>query len=147
MSRLTGKDKARNVAAVRAAIEQLLQGDLPLDGKYDLTTLASMAGVARTGFYSRRARDGSVHPGAYQHLAEEFEHRLKELQEAGEIVDPRLAQVAHLEQQIARLADENARLRQEVAGHDELIKQLRTDISGGSGSPHKGRAPGGGPPG
>lgn len=83
MSRLTGKDKARNVAAVRAAIEQLLQGDLPLDGKYDLTTLASMAGVARTGFYSRRARDGSVHPGAYQHLAEEFEHRLKELQEAG----------------------------------------------------------------
>lgn len=58
-----------------------------------LKTIAAMAGVTRTGFYPKKNRDGTARPGTYQRLAEEFERRVKELQEAGEIVDPRAAQI------------------------------------------------------
>ncbi|MGC5412030.1 hypothetical protein ACPXCX_51550, partial [Streptomyces sp. DT225] len=46
---------------------------LPPGGKTDLKTLAAVAGVTRTGFYPKKNRDGTPRPGAYQHLAKEFE--------------------------------------------------------------------------
>ncbi|MGW6413833.1 hypothetical protein [Streptomyces sp. NPDC055055] len=117
MARLTEESKNCNEAAIRAAMERILKGDLPPGGKADLKALASLAGVTRTGFYPKKNRDGTARPGAYQHLAEEFERRLEELRDAGEIVDPRLAQ-------IERLKTQNAELKERVVARDEKIAQL-----------------------
>ncbi|MEU2715475.1 hypothetical protein [Streptomyces sp. NPDC007205] len=117
MARLTQDDKARNEAAIRAAMERILSGNLPPGGKADLKTLAALAGVTRTGFYPKPNRDGTVRPGAYQHLAEEFERRLRELQDAGEILDPRVAQ-------IERLKKENAELKRRITARDEELTKL-----------------------
>ncbi|RKT02956.1 hypothetical protein BX286_0876 [Streptomyces sp. 3211.6] len=103
MARLTETDKARNEAAIRTAMDRILAGSLPPGGKADLKTLAATAGVTRTGFYPKKNRDGTPRPGPYQHLAEEFERRLQELRAAGEIVDPRDAQVERLKQQVDEL--------------------------------------------
>ena len=61
----------------------------PPGGKCDLKALAAAAGVSRTAFYPKKNRDGTTRPGPYQHLAEEFDRRLRALQETGQIVDPR----------------------------------------------------------
>ncbi|MGA5442209.1 hypothetical protein ACPCKW_22190 [Streptomyces griseoincarnatus] len=117
MARLTEEDKARNEAAIRSAMEQILSGNLPPGGKADLKTLAVLAGVTRTGFYPKKNRDGTPRPGAYQHLAEEFERRVKQLQGAGEIVDPRAAQ-------IERLKRHNAELKERLTKRDAKIAEL-----------------------
>jgi DNA repair exonuclease SbcCD ATPase subunit len=117
MARLTEESKTHNEAAIRAAMERILKGDLPPGGKADLKTLAALAGVTRTGFYPKKNRDGTTRPGAYQHLAEEFERRLNELRDAGEIVDPRIAQ-------IERLKAQNAELKSRIVTRDEQIAQL-----------------------
>jgi hypothetical protein len=117
MARLTATDRTRNETAVRAAMERLLGGDLPPGGKCDLKTLASLAGITRTGFYPKKNRDGTARPGTYQHLAEEFERRRAELQEAGEIIDPRDAQ-------IERLKAEVATLKTRILARDQKIEDL-----------------------
>jgi len=117
MARLTEETKTRNEAAIRAAMERILKGDLPPGGKPDLKTLAALAGVTRTGFYPKTNRDGTTRPGTYQHLAEEFERRLRELRDAGEILDPRVAQ-------IDRLKKENAELRKRISARDEQLAEL-----------------------
>ncbi|MFC1410767.1 hypothetical protein ACEZCY_16400 [Streptacidiphilus sp. N1-12] len=117
MARISDDARSRNEDAVRAAMDRLLRGELPPGGKLDLKTLAAEAGVTRTGFYPKANRDGSTRPGPYQHLAEEFERRLKALQAAGEVLDPRDAQ-------IARLKAENEALRTRVAARDATIETL-----------------------
>lgn len=117
MPRLNAHDKAGNEAAVRAAMEQILRGDLPPGAKADLKTLALLSGVTRTGFYAKRNRDGTSRPGAYQHLAEEFTSRVQALQDAGEIVDPRAGQ-------LERLKKENAELRDWVSRRDSELAKL-----------------------
>ncbi|MFE2429371.1 hypothetical protein ACFXJ5_21825 [Streptomyces sp. NPDC059373] len=117
MARLTEEDKARNEAAIRAAMERILSGNLPPGRKADLKTLATLAGVTRTGFYPKTNRDGTTRPGAYQHLAEEFERRLSELQDAGEIFDPRVTQ-------IERLKIEKAELKKRITARDEQLAEL-----------------------
>ncbi|MFD6802569.1 hypothetical protein [Streptomyces cyaneofuscatus] len=117
MARLTEDDKARNETAIRAAMEQILSGNLPPGGKADLKTLASLAGVTRTGFYTKKNHDGTPRPGAYQHLAEEFGRRVRQLQDAGAIVDPRFAQ-------IERLKAHNTELRERVTKRDKEIAEL-----------------------
>ncbi|WP_331722442.1 hypothetical protein [Streptomyces anulatus] len=117
MPRLNAHDKASNEAAIRAAMAQILRGDLPPGGKADLKTLALLSGVTRTGFYPKRNRDGTSRPGAYQHLAEEFTARLQALQDVGEIVDPRAAQ-------IERLRAQNTEFRERIIARDEKIAQL-----------------------
>ncbi|MFI9082282.1 hypothetical protein ACIGW8_38740 [Streptomyces sioyaensis] len=77
-------------------MDRLLRGEVPLGGKCDLKTLAAEAGGTRTGFYPKKSRDGTARHGTYQHLAEEFERRVKELQDAGQIVNPRAAQIERL---------------------------------------------------
>jgi hypothetical protein len=117
MPRLTEDEKARNEAAIRAAMERILGGNLPPGAKTDIRTLAALAGVTRTGFYPKKNRDGATRPGAYQHLAEEFERRVRELRDAGQIIDPRDAQ-------IERLKSENAELKKRVAARDTSIEDL-----------------------
>ncbi|MFD8259565.1 hypothetical protein ACFV19_11585 [Streptomyces griseoluteus] len=143
MARLTATDRNRNEAAVRAAMERLLGGDLPPGGKCDLKTLASLAGITRTGFYPKKNRDGTTRPGTYQHLAEEFERRRAELQEAGEITDPRDAQIERLKAEVATLKSRVLAREQQIealsefralgisrlaAQHDE-IERLRRQLA------------------
>ncbi|MBT2527793.1 hypothetical protein J7E91_20800 [Streptomyces sp. ISL-99] len=117
MGRISDSDRARNEEAIRAAMDRLLRGELPPGGKCDLKTLALESGVSRTGFYPKKNRDGTTRPGPYQHLAEEFERRLVALQQAGEIVDPRAAQIERLKAQVAELKDR-------VAKRDEAMAEL-----------------------
>ncbi|MEU4796389.1 hypothetical protein [Streptomyces sp. NPDC023327] len=117
MSRISDADRARNEEAIRAAMDRLLRGELPPGGKCDLKTLAAEAGVPRTGFYPKKNRDGTARLGPYQHLAEEFERRLQALQEAGEIVDPRAAQIERLKAQVAEL-------KERLAKRDEALAEL-----------------------
>ncbi|MEV0302382.1 hypothetical protein [Streptomyces prasinus] len=117
MARLTEESKTHNEAAIRSAMERILKGDLPPGGKADLKTLAALAGVTRTGFYPKKNRDGTARPGAYQHLAEEFERRLTALREAGEIIDSRAAQIERLKNQVAEL-------KERVTKRDEVLAEL-----------------------
>ncbi|WP_199883396.1 hypothetical protein [Streptomyces sp. CB01580] len=52
-------------------------------------------------------------------LAEEFERRLRTLQEAGEFVDPRVAQIERLKTKVAEL-------KERLAQRDETIAELAT---------------------
>ena len=73
--------------------------------------------VARTGFYPRTDRQGNQRPGPYQHLAEEFQRRLDNLRATEAVPDPR-------EGQIARLKDENTKLRERIQECDARIEEL-----------------------
>jgi hypothetical protein len=123
MARLTDEEKTRNEAAIRAAIDRLLRGEIPRGSRCDIKTLAAEAGVARTGFYPKGAR-----PGPYQHLAAEFERRLAALRDATEIPDPREAQITRLkvqaEAQRARIAALEAQLAELTAFKTLAISRL-----------------------
>ncbi|MFI6690090.1 hypothetical protein [Streptomyces sp. NPDC050485] len=134
MGRLTAETRARNEASIRAAVDRLLAGAIPPGGGCDLKALAAEAGATRTGFYPKGER-----PGPYQHLAEEFERRVKDAQVAGIVTDPRASQIERLKAQIAelkeRIGERDADLAELtafktlaisrlVAQHQE-IKQLR----------------------
>ncbi|MEE1759215.1 hypothetical protein PUR53_09055 [Streptomyces sp. SP18BB07] len=73
-----------------------------------MKTLAREAGVDRTAFYGTRP---------YAHLRLEFERRLQTLHYAGEIPDPR-------EAQITRLKAENTKLRERLAQSEQMIGEL-----------------------
>ncbi|MET7483519.1 hypothetical protein [Streptomyces sp. NPDC005538] len=117
MGRITDTERARNETAIRSAMDRLLRGELPAGGRCDLKTLATEAGVTRTGFYPKKDRDGTVREGPYQHLGDEFTRRLKALQEAGTVPDPRDAQ-------IQRLKDQNAKLKTRIAARDKTVEDL-----------------------
>lgn len=78
------------------------------DGKCDIKTLAREAGVDRTAFYGTRP---------YAYLRTEFGRRLQALQQAGDIPDPR-------EAQITRLNAENAKLRDRLTPSEQAITEL-----------------------
>ncbi|WP_323136465.1 hypothetical protein [Streptomyces sp. NBC_01446] len=84
-----------------------------------MKTLAAEAGVTRTAFYPKKNRDGTTRPGPYQHLAEEFERRLRTLQEAGEVIDPRTAQIERFKAKVTEL-------KERLAQRDETIAELTT---------------------
>ncbi|MFC9817867.1 hypothetical protein ACFVJM_38125 [Streptomyces virginiae] len=117
MARISEADKLHNEGAIRAAMDRLLRGELPPGGRCDLKTLAAEAGVTRTGFYPKRDRAGNERPGPYQHLAEEFERRRQALVDAGDVIDPRDAQ-------IERLKAENTGLRERLVARNETITEL-----------------------
>ncbi|MCY0946543.1 hypothetical protein [Streptomyces antarcticus] len=117
MARITEETRRSNEAAIRAAMDRILAGDVPEGGKCDIKTLAVLSEVARAGFYPKKNRDGSPRPGPYQHLAEEFERRLALLQQAGEIVDPKAAQIERLKAHVAELKDR-------VTKRDEALAEL-----------------------
>lgn len=135
MGRLSTRARDDNHTAVKTTMERLLRGEIPPGGRCDIKTLATQAGVPRTGFYAKNGR-----PGPYQQLAQEFQRRLAALRQAGHIPDPRDAQITRLQQETTRLtqriADQNATvadlttarisaLARIAAQHDE-IQRLRS---------------------
>lgn len=89
-------------------MDRLLHGQIPPGGKCDVKTLAREAGVDRTAFYSDRP---------YAHLREEFEQRLQALHVAGDLPDPRDAQIIRMKNQIDTL-------RQRLTRRDQTILEL-----------------------
>jgi transposase-like protein len=106
--RLSPQQRLDNEAKIRAVMSRLLNGDIPAGGKADVKTLAREAGIDRAAFYGSRP---------YTRLREEFDQRLRELDQAGEQPDPRDAQVTRLKDEIARLKE---RLAQSAATVTEL---------------------------
>lgn len=98
--------RRRTEDRIRAAIDRLLRGQMPPGGGCNIKTLAREAGVSRASLYR-----------TYHHLKNEFEQRLTRMREAGQIPDPRAAQ-------IIRLTDENTKLRQGITERDQRIAQL-----------------------
>lgn len=106
--RISAQHRQRNEDRVRAAMDRLLRGDIPTGGSCDVKTLAREAGVDRTAFYGTRP---------YAHLRQEFETRLQALQQAGDVPDPKLAQ-------ITRLKADNTALHLRLAHRDQTIAEL-----------------------
>ncbi|NEC89695.1 hypothetical protein [Streptomyces sp. SID12501] len=106
--RISAAQRTENENRIRAAIDRLLRGEIPPGGKCDIKTLAGEAAVDRTAFYGTRP---------YSHLRVEFERRLQALHQAGEIPDPREAQIIRLKAEITKLKD---RLTQSEETIDEL---------------------------
>ena len=98
--RITAAQRTENENRVRTAMDRLLRGEIPPGGRCDIKTLAIEAAVDRTAFYGTRP---------YAHLREEFERRLQALQQAGEVTDPREAQIARLKAEVTALKDRLAR--------------------------------------
>jgi hypothetical protein len=104
--RTTAEQRRQAEQRIRAAADALLRGDIPPDGKCDITTLANLAGVSRAALYR-----------TYPHLKEEFERRLAAVHTSGTAPDPRDAQVT-------RLKAHNDELRQKLADRDAAIHDL-----------------------
>ncbi|MEW1734418.1 hypothetical protein AB0346_00510 [Nocardia beijingensis] len=92
MGRLTDQARAQKEAAIRAAMDRLLCGEIPPGGKCDVKTLAATSGITRAALYS-----------TYLHLKEEFEQRRDHPRTAGVITDPRESQIERLKQQVEHL--------------------------------------------
>ncbi|WP_181722943.1 hypothetical protein [Nocardia gipuzkoensis] len=136
MGRLTDQTRAKKEAAIRAAMDRLLRGEIPPGGKCDVKTLAASSGITRAALYS-----------TYLHLKEEFEQRRDNLRTAGVITDPRDAQIERLKQQVEHLKKRvsveekrNAELAtfrvqavsRLAAQHDEIIRLRSGPASGGA---------------
>jgi hypothetical protein len=106
--RISAAQRTENENRIRAAMDRLLRGEIPPGGKCDIKTLAHEAAVDRTAFYGTRP---------YAHLRADFERRLSAMREVGEIPDPR-------EAQIARLKEENTKLRERLAKSEQTIDEL-----------------------
>lgn len=104
--RTSPEQRRRAEQRIRAAADALLRGDIPPDGKCDISTLARQAGVSRAALYR-----------SYPHLKEEFERRLAVLRAGRAAPDPRDAQ-------ITRLKAQKDELRQKVADRDAAFREL-----------------------
>lgn len=129
MARISRETRRDNEAAIRHVMDRLLGGDVPAGTKCDIKTLAAQAGVARTGFYPKKNRDGSPRPGPYQHLAEEFERRLAKLRETGVIPDPRTAQIERLKEQVSGLKERLAARDGQIGGLTDFRERALSQIA------------------
>ncbi|MEV1068415.1 hypothetical protein [Streptomyces sp. NPDC050263] len=129
MARISDETRRKNEAAIRQVMNRLLAGEVPEGSKCDIKALANQAGVARTGFYPKKNRDGSPRPGPYQHLAEEFERRLAGLRETGVIPDPRAAQIERLKEQVSGLKERLAALDAQIDGLADFRERALSQIA------------------
>jgi hypothetical protein len=106
--RLSTDQRHQNETRIRAAMDRLLRGQIPANGKCEVKTLAREAGIDRTAFYGGRP---------YAHLREEFETRLAALAATGELPDPRDAQIARLRNEVAALKERLAQTDQTITEH------------------------------
>ncbi|MDT5025456.1 MAG: hypothetical protein QOE61_1882 [Micromonosporaceae bacterium] len=132
--RISAQQRQHNQARIRAAMDRLLRGEIPVDGNCDVKTLARESGVDRAAFYGARP---------YARLREEFETRLQALREVDQTPDLRVAHIARLkndidtikqrltnrDQTIAALNDfKTESLSQLAAQHDEITR-LRAAVT------------------
>ncbi|WP_240980641.1 MULTISPECIES: hypothetical protein [Streptomyces] len=129
MARISYETRRDNEAAIRHVMDRLLAGEVPPGGKCDIKTLAAQAGVARTGFYPKKNRDGSPRPGPYQHLAEEFERQLAELRGTGVTPDPRAAQIERLKEQVSALKERLAARDEQIGGLTDFRERALSQIA------------------
>ncbi|SRR6266568_6002347 len=106
--RISAAQRVHNENRIRAAMDRLLRGEIPPGGGCDVKTLAAQAGVDRAAFYGSRP---------YAHLRAEFEHRLQQLQHAGQTPDPKVAQIERLKADVDKL---NVRLAQANSTIEQL---------------------------
>jgi chromosome segregation ATPase len=104
--RTSAEQRRQAEQRIRAAADALLRGDIPADGKCDITTLARQAGISRPALYR-----------SYPHLKEEFERRLTALRTSRSAPDPR-------EAQMTRLKTHNDDLRHKLADRDAALRDL-----------------------
>ncbi|WP_189788198.1 hypothetical protein [Streptomyces capitiformicae] len=129
MARISDETRRDNEAAIRHVMDRLLAGEVPAGSKCDIKTLATQAGVARTGFYPKKNRDGSPRPGPYQHLTEEFERRLAELRETGVIPDRQTAQIERLKEQVSGLKERLAARDEQIGGLTDCRERALSQIA------------------
>jgi hypothetical protein len=115
--RLSPQQRHANQARIRAVMDKLLAGHIPAGASCDVTTLARLSGIDRAAFYGTRP---------YAPLREEFEQRLRALRDAGQVPDPRQAQLAALKKTITDLTSRIARLDRTIA---ELTEFKATALS------------------
>ncbi len=117
--RISAAQRHANQQRIRTVMDRMLRGELPPGGRCDIKTLAREAGVDRTAFYGTRP---------YAALRIEFEQRLQALQQAGEVPDPRAAQTARLQHELAalkqRLARADATIGEFAAFRDQALARL-----------------------
>lgn len=126
--RISAAQRSQNENRIRAAMDRLLRGEVPPGGSCDVKTLAREAGVDRTAFYGNRP---------YAHLRSEFEHRVQQLQHAGETPDPKVAQIERLKADVGKLRNGLAQANSTIdaltgfrrvalarlaAQHDEILR-------------------------
>jgi hypothetical protein len=104
--RISAEQRRLTEQRIRAAADALLRGELPPDGKCDISTLARHAGISRATLYR-----------TYPHLKQEFEQRLAALLASGSTPDPR-------DSQITRLKAANDGLKQKLASRDAALRDL-----------------------
>jgi hypothetical protein len=135
--RITATHRTENENRVRTTMDRLLRGEIPPGGNCDIKTLAREAGVDRTAFYGLRP---------YAHLRAEFEHRLQQLQQAGQTPDPRAAQIERMKtdigklkgrlsqahERIEELTDFRSQALSQLAAQHEEIVRLRETAAGPS---------------
>lgn len=105
--RISDQQRRDTEQRIRAAGRALLAGEIPSGGKCDVTTLARQAGISRAALYR-----------SYPHLKAEFEQQLTQSRALGCAPDPRDAQ-------ILQLKEDNARLKERLAGHQAVLDELR----------------------
>ncbi|MEU3862931.1 hypothetical protein AB0F03_37585 [Streptomyces sp. NPDC028722] len=98
---------------IRAAIDRLLAGQIPLGGACDAKTLAREAGISRASLYRTWGR-----------LKDEFEKRRAAAWAAGRQPDPREARIARLRDLNQRLTGKLARTHTELTQHMERHRLL-----------------------
>ncbi len=103
---MTDDRQADAETRIRAAIDQLLNGDIPGGLKCDVKSLCLLAGVPRATLYR-----------TYPHLKAEFDQRRTAAQDNGQQPDPRLAR-------IERLKTEINNLRTRLANRDHEASEL-----------------------
>jgi hypothetical protein len=129
--RITAAQRIQNESRIRAAMDRLLRGEIPLGGNCDVKTLARAAGVDRAAFYGDRP---------YAHLRTEFEQRLQQSQRERHTPDPKAAPIERLRAEVDKLkislAQANTTIEQltdfrtqalaRLAAQHEEIVRLRT---------------------
>ncbi|MCY0925080.1 hypothetical protein OTB20_02445 [Streptomyces sp. H27-H1] len=89
---------------LKAAMDQLLAGDIPEGLRCDIKSLSILAAVPRATLYR-----------TYPHIKEEFENRMGRARGATGEPDPRLAQIDRLKAEVSSLKGRLSRMKEEAS--------------------------------
>lgn len=103
---------------IRAAIDQLLAGNVPEGLKCDVKSLCVLARVPRATLYR-----------TYPHLKAEFEQRLGNARDTDRQPDPRLAQIERLKTEVTTLRERLCRATTEITTLEAFRSQALSRIA------------------